>query len=274
MLGDGYFLVTCPVDFFSRVNVELFNGEPAMDQAGEYPKAVQAVSATLKHLNSQTLAARLTISNPIPRGKGMGSSSADVVGAIVATALALGRKLSPAEVAPLALSVEPTDAVMFPGIAVFDHREGRVVEQLGAPPPIEVIALDFGGTVDTLDFNQVDRRGLWKTLQSETDEALRLVRLGLHQADPKLIGQGASISSKAGQEILHKPQLDAVMDFAQSVGAVGVNVAHSGTVIGVLVDALERRGRSIFRQAREGFPEAEEVHHFRIFSGGVQVVGS
>ena len=64
------------------------------------------------------------------------------------------------------------------------------------------------------------------------------------------------------------------MDFAEAVGAVGVNVAHSGTVIGVLVDAMERRGRSIFRQAREGFPEAEAVHHFRIFAGGVQVVGS
>ena len=274
MLDDVYFLVTCPIDFFSRVKVELFQGEPGVDAPDECPKAAKATQAALAYLGSDAVGARLTISNPIPRSKGMGSSSADVIGVIVATALALGRELSPTEVAPLALSVEPTDGVMFPGIVLFDHREGRLTEQLGVPPPIEVIALDFGGTVDTLEFNAVDRRASWQSIQPETDEALRLVRLGMEQSDPKLIGQGASISARAGQRILEKAQLAAVMEFAESVGAVGVNVAHSGTVIGILVDAMERRGRSIFRQAREAFPDAEAAHHFRIFGGGMQVVGT
>ena len=62
------------------------------------------------------------------------------------------------------------------------------------------------------------------------------------------------------------------MEFAETVGAVGVNVGHSGTIIGVLLDATERRGKSTFRQARQTFPEAEAVHHFRLLGGGVQRV--
>ena len=272
MLGDAYFLVTCPIDFFSRVRVDLYGDAPGVAGPENCPKAVAAVRAALAYLEREDLGAALTINNPIPRSKGMGSSSADVAAAIAATGLALGRELAPAEVGRLALSVEPTDGVMFPGIALFDHREGRVMESLGSPPPTEVIALDFGGGVDTLEFNQVDRRSLWQSLQRETDEALELVRSGIGEGDPDKIGRGATLSAQAGQQVLPKPQLPRVLEFAQSVNAAGVNVGHSGTIIGVLVDAMQRRGRSVFRQAREAFPEAEAVHHFRIFAGGLQVV--
>jgi L-threonine kinase len=161
---------------------------------------------------------------------------------------------------------------MFPGIALFDHREGSMVEELGPPPPMEIVALDFGGTVDTLEFNRTDHSGAWRSLGPVNREALDLVRQGIRQGSPSLVGQGASISAEAGQRVLEKPQLPRVMAFAQVVGAVGVCVAHSGTVIGVLLDARERRGKSTFRQARAAFSDAAAVHHFRLMGGGVQAV--
>ena len=236
------------------------------------PKAVAAVSATLAHLGRQELSARLAISNPIPRGKGMGSSSADVVAAIAATGLALDQELSPETVGRLALMEEPTDGVMFPGIALFDHRQGRLMEELGLPPPMEIVALDFGGTIDTVEFNREDRLSLRQSLRPETDQALELVRQGIKEVDPKKIGLGATISAEANQRVLLKPQLPDVLRFAQSLYAAGVTVGHSGTIIGVLLDAKERRGRSVFRQARESFPTAEVVSHFRLRGGGVQRV--
>ena len=136
MLDDDYYLVTCPIDYFSRVQVDLFlEGSPEVGPPvvgpEDSPKAVAAVSATLAHLGRQELSARLAISNPIPRGKGMGSSSADVVAAIAATGLALDQELSPETVGRLALMEEPTDGVMFPGIALFDHRQGRADGRIG-----------------------------------------------------------------------------------------------------------------------------------------------
>lgn len=274
---SGYFLVSCPVDFFSKVSVDLYTGKiyaggPGVNAPESCPKAAAAVSAALAHLGRDDLQARVSVANPIPRSKGLGSSSADVAGAIAATGLALGEELSPQDVARLAVSVEPTDGVMFPGLALFDHREGKTMEVLGPPPPMELVALDFGGTVDTLEFNREDRRQAWESVSGETQEALELVRRGILQGDPDLVGRGASISALSGQQVLPKPELPQVMEFANDMGAVGVNVAHSGTVTAVLLDARQRRGLSVFKQAQKTFSQAESVQHFRLLAGGVRRV--
>lgn len=277
LLEGGYFLVSCPVDFFSTVSVEIFAGEdlpagPGVDAPESCPKTAAAVEAALAHLNRSDVRVQVSVINPIPRSKGLGSSSADVAAAIAATAIGLGNELPPHEVARLALSVEPTDGVMFPGLALFDHREGNKMEVLGPPPPMELVALDFGGTVDTLEFNQEDRRKSWESVASETKEALGLVRSGVLNRDPVLVGRGASISARSGQQVLLKPELPQVLDFAADMGAVGVNVAHSGTMIGVLLDARQRRGLSVYKQAQQTFPQAESVQHFRLLAGGIRRV--
>ncbi len=281
ILGDSYFLVTCPVDFFARVRVELYPGgsggcdgsaEPMVFAPPNCSKTAAAVAAALKHLARTDLAARVSVSNPIPRSKGFGSSSADLAAAIAATAAALGQELSPHRIGRLALSIEPTDGVMFPGIALFDHRKGTLMETLGPPPPLEIVALDFGGEVSTLEFNRTDRRAQWQAIQHESDRALALVREGIRRRDVRVLGQGASRSAVAAQQILFKPRLAEVQAFAEDVGAVGVNIAHSGTVIGVLLDSVARRGKSVFRQAQNAFPEAEAIHHLRLMSGGVHPI--
>ena len=272
MLGNSYFLVTCPVDFFARVSVELFQEPAGINVPPHCSKTATAVLRTLECLGYGHLGARIAISNPIPRSKGFGSSSADLSAAIAATGLALGIELTPSQIGQLALGVEPTDGVMFPGIVMFDHRAGTLVEQLGPPPPIEIVALDFGGEVDTLAFNRVDRKAQWQAVQGQTDQALTLVRQGLRLQDPWALGRGASLSAVAAQQVLFKPRLPDVVAFAEQVGAVGVNVAHSGTAIGVLLDATQRRGKSTFRQAQQSFPEAEAIHHLRLLGGGVQKI--
>lgn len=272
LLGSSYFLVTCPVDFFARVRVDLYQEPIGINVPPHCSKTAAAVLGTLEYLGYGHLGARIAISNPIPRSKGFGSSSADLSAAIAATGLALGIELTPTQIGQLALRVEPTDGVMFPGIVLFDHRDGAVTEQLGPPPPVEIVALDFGGEVDTLAFNLVDRSAQWQAVQQETGEALTLVREGLRLGDPRALGRGATMSALAAQQVLFKPRLPDVIAFAQAVGAVGVNVAHSGTAIGVLLDATQRRGKSTFRQARQAFPEAEAVYHLRLLGGGVQRV--
>ena len=202
----------------------------------------------------------------------MASSSADLAAAIAATGLALGEELTPYQIAQIALSIEPTDGIMIPGVALFDHRAGIIRESLGPPPPMEIVALDLGGTVDTVQFNMVDRFQRWQNVDEQTKEALRLLRLGIANEDPVLVGQGASISADASQAVLSKPRLEEVKDFAASVGAVGVNVGHSGTIIGVLLDARERRGKSTYHKALEVFPDADAVYHFRLLGGGVQQI--
>ena len=267
-----HFLVTCPVDFYSRVKVDIYSDGPGVEAPEDCDKAAAAVRRTLFHLKNAKVRAKLTINNPIPRGKGMASSSADLAAAIAATGLALGEEISPYQIAQIALSIEPTDGIMIPGVALFDHRAGIIRESLGPPPPMEIVALDLGGTVDTVQFNMVDRFQRWQSVDKQTGEALRLLRRGIEEQDPELVGRGASISAEASQTVLAKPRLAEVKEFAESVGAVGVNVGHSGTIMGVLLDARERRGKSTYHKALSAFPDAESVYHFRLLGGGVQRV--
>ena len=270
VLGDMPFSVTCPVDFFSRVSVQLTSDGPGVVATDNCEKTVAAVRRTLAHLRQAKVRAEVQVSCPIPRGRGLGSSTADLSAAIAATALALGRELSPYEIAQIALSIEPTGGAMMPGLALFDHRAGMVRESLGAPPPMEIVALDFGGAPgSSLD----DRTRRWKAVDGRTDEALGLIRRGIAEKSPALVGQGATVAAEAGSQIESRPRLEELVSFARQVGAVGVNGGHSEGVSGVLLDATQRRGKSTYIKAIQAFPNAETVYHFRMLGGGVQTVG-
>lgn len=239
------FHVSCPVDLYSTVRVELAEEAGPLDCPPDSPKASSALRACLEYQGCNGLGGRMAIHSPLPRSKGMASSTADVAGAIYAAARALGREMAPREAAGLALAIEPSDGSLFPNIVLFDHRSGRLWEDLGPCPPLEVVVLDFGGEVDTLAFNRQDRSALLRQTEPLVAEALALVREGLARGDPALIGRGATISALANQRILPKPQLPAVLAAAEEVEALGVNVAHSGTVLGVLLDPRQHQALEV-----------------------------
>ena len=269
VLGDMPFSVTCPVDFFSRVRVELSGDGPGVTAPEGCEKTAAAVRRALAHMRRAKLRANVFVSSPIPRGKGLGSSSADLSAAIAATALAIGEEIRPYDIAQIALSIEPTAGVMIPGLALFDHRAGMVRESLGSPPPMEIVAIDFGGDPGS-SLDDTTRR--WKAVKEQTDQALSLIRRGIADANPALVGQGATIAAEAGGRIEPRPHLDELVSFARQVGAVGVNGGNRNGVSGVLLDATQRRGKSTYIKAKEAFPEAEMVYHFRLLGGGVQAV--
>ncbi len=279
MTGGVDFLVTCPINQFSRATVTLKRDAAAdpddrVRGVDHLPKTRQAVAATLARLEDcisvPGLAAEVSVVNPIPPGKGMGSSSADITAAVWAAGKAAGVSLPPETIAEIALSVEPTDGVMFPGVALFDHRQGRIAQSLGMPPPLEVIVIDPGGQVDTLEFNRVDRSEQWQSVSIATEEALELVREGIRRSDAELVGRGATISARAGRPDAAGPLVERAAQFAADIGAVGVNVAHSGTVVGILLDARKRHSKPALRRASEAFGDAESVQHFRVIGGGVR----
>ena len=271
VLGEMPFSVTCPVDFFSRVRVELSEGGPGVTVTEGCEKTVAAVRRTLSHLRQAKVRADVRVSSPIPRGRGLGSSSADLSAAIAATALALGEELSPYDIAQIALSIEPTGGVMMPGLALFDHRAGMVRQSIGPPPPMEIVALDFGGASRS-DLGGNTRQ--WREVDEQTEEALSLIRRGVADKSPALVGQGATMAAGAASRVVPRPRLEEVTEFARGVGAVGVNGGQNEGVTGVLLDATERRGKSTYIKAQQAFPDAETVYHFRLLSGGVQTVFS
>lgn len=254
MVDDRYFLITCPIDICSEVAVTLtpegrFYAPPGRS------KALAAARLTMERLGEKRWGAALQVCNPLPPGKGLASSTADVAAAAAATAKALGAELSLEEIKDIALAVEPSDGTFFPGIVLFDHLRGQFWESLGEPPPMGLLIVDLGGTVDTLRFNRrPDLQALNRAKEEAVRRAVALVREGLARGRDELIARGATLSALANQEILYKPELESLVGISTALGALGVNVAHSGTVVGILyrpgtVDCGELEGK-----IREVFP--------------------
>ena len=262
-------MMTCPIDLFSTATVELSEGSGRVSGPANSPKASRAVSRTLAFLKFNDMDARLHLESPIPRKKGMASSTADVVAAIGATAAALESHISIPQQAALALSIEPSDGIMLPGIALFDHRSGRIARSLGNPPAMRVLVLEFSGVVDTEDFNAVDRVSDMQGQEARFREALDLITAGLEGGDATLIGQGATLSALAHQGVLPKPQLPAVLSLGRAAGAAGVNVAHSGTVVGLLFSEDGERITWASDRARKRLPGLTAVHNHKLIGGGV-----
>ena len=269
MLDGTLIMATCPIDLFSTATVELLEGTGRVRGPANSPKAAHAVGAALALLRRSDVDARLRLDSPIPKKKGMASSTADVAAAIVATAEALGAEVPVREQADLALSIEPSDGVMLPGIALFDHRAGRVARSLGDPPDMRVLVLEFDGVVDTEAFNAVDRRAEMERQGARFKDALALITAGLENGDASLIGRGATESALVYQPVLPKPDLAGVLDLCRASGAAGVNVAHSGTVMGLLFPEDSERVAWAVEEARRRLPGLRAVHDHQLIGGGV-----
>ncbi|GIW12052.1 MAG: GHMP kinase [Dehalococcoidia bacterium] len=244
MVEGVHLHVSAPIDRFAQA---AFLPLPLpLSGPPDRPKALAAVARLLEE-QGLPRQGRLWIWSSLPRGKGLGSSTADIGAALFATATAHGVVLSSLAAARLALRVEPTDGSLFPGLVVFDHREGRWLELLGPPPPVACVVLDPGGTVDTLAFNARDQRAHLRANEPLIREALAMVRAACREGDVTLLGAAATLSAQAHQAVLEKPLLPLALARAREAGAAGVAVAHSGTVIVALFD---RRRADVAAAAR------------------------
>lgn len=228
------FLVTNPIRLFSEVSVCI---SPEHAGVRIFPpdrhKAQRAAVATLKLLGCPNLSLQIHVRSSLPVGKGMASSTADVVGTVEAVARLIGCRLSPEDVSRIATSIEPSDGIMYRGAVVYDHIHGQLIEQLGPVPPMRQLIVDLGGTVDTIVYNQLPKLYTADEV-ALLDDALASVREGIHMSDLVNIGRGATLSARINQCHLQKPALDAVLAIATRTGSYGTACAHSGTILSLL----------------------------------------
>jgi uncharacterized protein involved in propanediol utilization len=183
---------------------------------------------------------RVEITSNVPRGIGMGSSTSDVTATIRAVADFHRVELAADEVARLAVLAEcASDSIMIEDrVVLFGHRDATVLETLGHRlPPMFVISCDTepGSRVDTLrlrpaDYDDAELAG-FGVLRAALRRAVAL-------ADPALLGRVATASARINQRYLPKPHLDYLLGRCLRHGGCGVQVAHSGTVAGLIFDAL------------------------------------
>jgi L-threonine kinase len=270
-LDGGPCLISCPIDYYSIAEV-CFQPWGDWTVPEHAPKTRAALQAGLAYLDRTASGGSVRLQTKLPRGRGYGSSTADIGATLYALGQAAGQELVPSDVARLAVHVEPTDSSLFPGLALWDHRYGHVYEDLGAPPALTVVILDTGGVVDTLAFNQLDHREVLRRLAPQHREAFALVREGLWQGNLEAIGAAATLSARVHQAILTNPLLEPTLALARDVRALGVCRAHSGTLLGLLLDPKDVDVPAITALAARRFAPAVTVFSRSLVSGGLRLL--
>jgi L-threonine kinase len=251
---DGQdFLVNCPIDLFAEVELasERTTGLQ-IDAEGDFAKVTAALTRVAS-LYDVPLNHRLSITSPIPRGKGMASSTADITAALGAFVRQSGIDLNDEGFGSLIASVEPSDCVHYPGIAEVNHLSGKLFARFPVPSGLRVIVIDCGGQIDTLHFDRLRARAIYHEQRAEVMGLLGELRRGLLFADAAAIGDAASRSTRLSQHILPKGPLDLLHRVCTDAGAVGINCAHSGTVLGVLYAKRPGRADDIVRAIERAF---------------------
>lgn len=226
-------LVSCPIAQYSRITVRLRSTPEIITVNGHF-KAKQAARLFLDTAGRPDLGAHIHLASDLLPGRGMASSTADVIGTIIGLAEALDTPISSPELARLACQIEPSDSTMFPGLAMLAYRGSGRAEALGPGPALPLLLLDPGGTTDTLAYNARLDLAAVRRLASSTKAALQLLADGLAQQDPTAIGAAATLSALSYQAVNASPLLPLVQKWATATGAMGVVRAHSGSVMGLL----------------------------------------
>ncbi len=247
--GGPHFLITAPIPLESRAQfvADLSLGHVVVEPAF----CVKSRAAVQQYLESQGLpvSGSLRVETGAQSSVGFGTSTADITASLRAAAAAWGRSLSPAAISRIAIAIEPTDGSMYPGSVAYAHREGRLLESFGPLPRFLALVALCGDEVDTVEFD-AERARFEYPAESEQRllTAWRMIREAIRSADVRLMAQAGMMSAEINQELLPKPMFEEIRGAVDSLGAEGMLAAHSGSLLGVVLDpdkadCLERRDR-------------------------------
>ncbi|MGM9925659.1 MAG: propanediol utilization protein [Bacillus sp. (in: firmicutes)] len=273
-IAGGEKLISYPIDWYSEVTLE------AGRACGHHPrhrKAWRAFYQTCRHYRipaGEIPPVSLTVRSTIPIAKGMASSTADIAATAAATAHLLGFELTGGDLARICLSLEATDSTIFPTLTLFDHLRGKAMEQSGWAPSFHVLVLEPLSMLVTEEFRRQGRQALQRKQAPLLEEAYAYYRQALAERSLRKLGEAATISAMANQEILPKPCFSAFRKLVETGEVWGVNVAHSGTVVGIMYDEEVVSGGDLLRRIEEkGITKAYPRHHFRrAVRGGVTIL--
>ena len=179
----------------------------------------------------------LNINSQIPVGKGMASSTADIGATINATLSMLGKSLTGEEISKLAVKIEATDSLLLNRHSIFNPLTADIKKYMGGIDNAKVVILEPDDILDTKSIRMTPNYRMYKMQNKEIiKESFSLLDEGLARNNLSLVGKACTYSSLANENIHKKPFLKEIIEISDKFGCYGVNIAHSGTVIGILMD--------------------------------------
>jgi uncharacterized protein involved in propanediol utilization len=230
--GDDV-LITLPVDMWSACEVKCTPiAGPSVVRCA-LPKSRMAAERMLAHLDQgEGYEIAIALTRDIPIGKGLSSSTADMLAVVRALQEIFGVIVTDEVVSRLFSRIEPHDALHFYMSVAYNHREGALIRKMHHIPQYRIVAVDAGGTIDTGEYN--------RNLSFTADETRRFDALYLEACDAFDRRDDAALARcarKATEVHLGRSGRKALADalvLADRCEALGVVTAHSGTCAGLL----------------------------------------
>lgn len=271
ILNDEEYLCSYAVDIYSKAILE----ERLEDVVKGPYKSRMAIKSVFKRFNIPEKDSKnisLKINSDIPTGKGMASSTADIGATIKATLTLINKSLTNEEISILAAQIEPTDSIYLDKNSIFNPITGEVLKSIGNVEDGRVIILEPKITISTKKIRSTQGYKEKKIINKERiSEAFYLLEQGIIKNDLRLIGEASTMSSLANENIHKKHELEKIIEITNSYGAYGVNVAHSGTVVGIIIDKdmNEKRLIELLNNAKiNSF--YNKIYASNIINGGVR----
>lgn len=274
-IKGGEKLISYGINCYSHVTIEEGSGEMSNIPV----KAYQMLEKVFRYYGvpqKELASVKLNIFSEIPKGKGMASSTADLAATALAAATLLGKDISESQIGALCVDIEPTDSTLFSQMTLYDPLKGGFEQSYGAYPKGKVLLLEGKQVIDTIAFRRSknNRGSLLLRQAPELNKALQMVKEGTLKGDLGKIAAGATISAIANQPLLYKVQLEQLLELSLGLGARGVNVAHSGSVVGILHEGSsfdEEKFLFCFREM-DCYESYQAVKSYELVAGGAVII--
>ena len=253
MVGNEEYLCSYAVNLFSEVYIEerkdkkdedltqRINGKEKKIYIRNVKKSRLAIRKVFEKFGVSTELMKdisVKIISEIPVSKGMGSSTADIGAAIGAALDLIGETMTAEEIAEIASSIEPTDSIFMKESVIFNPVKGKVKEYIGNIDNTKVLLLEPDRYLNTVDLRK-NRRYIEAKMKNRDiiENAFKMLKKGFTENDKKMIGRACTASSLANENICKKEHLKEIIEISDKMGGYGVNIAHSGTVVGIILDS-------------------------------------
>lgn len=213
----------------------LFFSEALLDTEGAAtvlpPKTQKALDLFMRTWSGgAALKGSLRLHSTTPRGKGLSSSSTDILSVLFVVNDHLQARCTSEDLYRIATAIEPTDPCLSDDIVVFRQHAG-IVERCITLPPMTVLYFDAepGRKVETLEVQRPWTPGIGKFY----DWLLRRFFRAAKDGDYDALFDSITYSAEYNQTIVSLARWDEFLQLARATHS-GLMVAHSGTIVGFL----------------------------------------
>jgi|GEM_PF-1332390 len=226
-------LISLPIKKYSFVHFACGeNGHINVDLTDK-KKSRRAIDIYLSRHQIRLPSGKWTYDSELIQGKGMASSTADIVATIRCLDAIFKRKSSIKSISRILREVERSDSVFLDTYALYLSGQQEVIHCFGFDPKFYVCYIDEGDAIDT------EKAGAPLLAYYERNLSAYLTNLdravnGFLECNLPEIARCATASATLAQGVIPKRNLDIMLSRQSRFKADGIVVAHTGSLLGYL----------------------------------------